>query len=194
MRFYVPTESGREGPYSSQELYDKVIDGELTLDDCVSDAHGADLTVSDALDREEEATASFSNEVSDDEKFATSVKAVIKLMLIGVVAIGAIYVRSCREESDSAAIEAEAKQLVANIPGYEDNRDYYDFMVERYHPDAFEAAYERSRRKTTFDETKYVTTLIAKMAGHAGRDNRRDISILLNIALQGMRTADIPRR
>lgn len=103
--------------------------------------------------------------------------------------------RFMNKGDDGKKIRQQAHQLVAQLPSYGDNRQYYDWLCDVCHEDAFDKAYTVNygrRSRNEFDEDVYVEHLFEGMAVRARQDKSDHIAEECESALREMRGEPIP--
>jgi hypothetical protein len=79
--------------------------------------------------------------------------------------------------SDSKAIKADAKRVVAKLPLYAPNAAYLDKLIDKHQSAAFDSAYDMGgrRRSATLDGDRYFETLFTRMSGSCYADKKKDL-------------------
>ena len=104
-------------------------------------------------------------------------KVAIFLVFIGVV----VFLKIRNQSDDSAQVLSDMKELISSLEVYDANAEFLDRSVERRHMKAFDDAYEmgRRRRRTTFDEDKYIQDMLTMMVKDCNQANKRDLAATL---------------
>jgi hypothetical protein len=117
-------------------------------------------------------------------------------VLGGLVVLGiAIGFKFMNKGDDGKEIRADAHKLVAQLPSYKENRQYYDWLCDVSHDEAFDKAYTVTygrRSRNEFDEEVYIEHLFEGMAAKARQDKSDHIAEECESALREMRGEPIP--
>lgn len=92
---------------------------------------------------------------------------------------------------DDLEVKQEMIQVVHEFPNYSSNANYYDGLVERYHQQAFAAAYSMGGRHTRakLDAKLYLVQISGMMANKASSDGKTDVAQALTYFNQAIRTS-----
>ncbi|MBA3686477.1 MAG: hypothetical protein H0W72_14745 [Planctomycetes bacterium] len=92
-----------------------------------------------------------------------------------------LTIKLANKSTDDAQVRSEMHQVVQDFPNYRDHATYYDGLVERYHHQAFEAAYSMGgkRRAPTLNEKTYLATISSLMADKASADGKSEVATML---------------
>ncbi len=95
------------------------------------------------------------------------------------------------KSSDDGQVRREMIEVVQTFPDYAENAGYYTDLVDRYHHQAFEAAYSMGgrRRAATIDAKAYLAQISRRMADKASADGRTSVASTLNTFNQAIREA-----
>lgn len=107
-----------------------------------------------------------------------------KGVLVLVVIAVAVYFTMARQREDSRTAREQARELLIVVDGYTQDRAYYDGLLDRAHPAAFEESYESGgrRRAAKFDGPRYISMVFARMIREARQDGREDAAKSLDAA------------
>jgi hypothetical protein len=92
------------------------------------------------------------------------------------------------KSSDDKEVRNEMIELVHDFPDYAENSSYYTQLIDRYHHEAFEAAYSLGGRRTAakIDAKLYLVQISSRMAAKASADGKSSVAKTLTIFNQGM--------
>ncbi len=104
---------------------------------------------------------------------------VLALLIVG----GLIGWRFYNKGESGNDILDQIKLVVAECPSYEKNKDYFDYITEKAHEEAFDRAYTMGgrRRAATFDEGKYLIEVFAVMIDLANADKATAVATELAV-------------
>jgi len=103
----------------------------------------------------------------------------VKGVLIGLAIFGGFlgyrfYNKSAAGKEARAAIQS----WVADAPGYKENQEYFDSLVDSAHEAAFSASYSMGgrRRGSSFDVKEYGASVFSHMKAKAEMDGRPEVA------------------
>lgn len=108
---------------------------------------------------------------------------VLSLLITGVVKFSG-------KSSDDKQVRKEMIVFVQNFHDYDQNSSYYTQLVDRYHHEAFEAAYSMGARRTSakLDVKLYLIQISSRMAAKASADGKSSVAETLSTFNEALRT------
>ena len=108
---------------------------------------------------------------------------------IGVSLIISLVVKFSNKSSDDTHVREEMFQVVRTFPDYANHAKYYTELVDRYHHEAFEAAYSMGGRRQSakLDSEAYLTQISQRMASKAAADGNSSVATTLSAFNQALR-------
>ncbi len=122
------------------------------------------------------------------KKIATT--AVYITIVVGVVVGLKLY----NKGEAASGIRGEAQEIIQQASGYHKDTGYFDSLLDRHHPTAFDQAYTIGGRHTaaSFDDSKYLQSVYSLMIQQAENDGRQEVADSLklqkNLVLKGVNT------
>lgn len=109
---------------------------------------------------------------------------------IALSLIISLVVGLSNKSSDDKQVRKEMIEVVQDFPDYSENSSYYIQLVDRYHHEAFEAAYSMSGRRTSakLDSKLYLIQISSRMANKASSDGKASVAQTLTIFNQWMKS------
>lgn len=100
---------------------------------------------------------------------------------IGLSLIISLVIGLSNKSSDDKLVRKEMIAVIKTFPDYSENSTYYTQLVDRYHKEAFEAAYSMSGRRTSakLDEKAYLVQISSRMAAKATSDGKASVATTL---------------
>jgi hypothetical protein len=89
-----------------------------------------------------------------------------------------LVLKLSHKANDDTEVRGEMIQVVHGFPDYADNSAYYGELVDRYHHDAFDAAYSMGGRRSSasIDAKAYLIQISARMATKAAADGKKSVA------------------
>ena len=103
---------------------------------------------------------------------------------VGGIALSLIItlvIKLSNKSTDDTQVRGEMIQVVRQFPDYADNSRYYTELVDRFHHEAFEAAYSMGGRHTAadIDAKAYLVQISGRMATKASTDGNKSVAATL---------------
>lgn len=100
------------------------------------------------------------------------------LVLLGVIGFGMKFYFKSNADAD---VRQQMIALVHEFDNYSENAAYYDRLVDQYHREAFEAAYDMGsrRRSAKLNAKAYLLQISSRMAAKAEADGKADVAASL---------------
>ena len=100
---------------------------------------------------------------------------------IGLSLIISLVIGLSNKSSDDRQVRKEMIEVIQTFPDYSENSAYYTQLVDRYHKEAFEAAYSMSgrRKSAKLDEKVYLAQISSRMAAKAASDGKASVATTL---------------
>ena len=97
---------------------------------------------------------------------------------IAVSVIISLVLKFSTKSDDDRQVRKEMIQVVQDFPDYAENSSYYTQLVDRYHKEAFEAAYTMGGRRTSakIDAKAYLIQISSRMASKAASDGKASVA------------------
>jgi hypothetical protein len=92
------------------------------------------------------------------------------------------------KSTDDKEVRGEMIEVVHDFPDYAENSSYYTQLIDRYHHEAFEAAYSMGGRHTAakIDAKLYLVQISSRMAAKASADGKSSVAKTLMTFNQGI--------
>lgn len=102
---------------------------------------------------------------------------------IGLSLIISLVIALSNKSDDDKQVRKEMIQVVQTFPDYSENSQYYTQLVDRFHHEAFEAAYSMSgrRKSAKLDVKAYLIQISSRMAAKASADGRSSVAETLQV-------------
>ncbi|MBA3699834.1 MAG: hypothetical protein H0W78_13380 [Planctomycetes bacterium] len=109
---------------------------------------------------------------------------------IGLSLIISLVIGLSNKSSDDKQVRKEMIEVIQTFSDYSENSQYYTQLIDRFHKEAFEAAYSMSGRRTSakLDEKAYLIQISSRMAAKASSDGKASVAETLTIFNQFIRT------
>jgi hypothetical protein len=97
---------------------------------------------------------------------------------IAVSVIISLVLKFSTKSDDDRLVRKEMIQVVQEFPDYAEHSSYYTQLVDRYHKEAFEAAYTMGGRRTSakIDAKAYLIQISSRMAVKAASDGKASVA------------------
>lgn len=102
---------------------------------------------------------------------------------IGLSLIISLVIGLSNKSGDDKQVRMWMIEVIQTFPDYSENSASYTQLVDRYHKEAFEAAYSMSGRRTSakFDRKSYLVQISSRMAAKAASDGKTSMATNLQL-------------
>lgn len=109
---------------------------------------------------------------------------------IGLSLIISLVIGLSNKSSDDKEARRQMIEVVQDFPDYSENSSYYTQLVDRFHHEAFEAAYSMSgrRKSAKLDGKAYLIQISSRMAAKATADGKATVAATLMVFNAWMKT------